>query len=443
MGALQLNKMRRDTDSTVFLDYGTRGLTLNTNGLNTAILRPQYIPGLTDEEGAFLEAVRRPIGTQPIRQLIDPAESVAIVIPDITRALPGDRLYPWILRELGHLPKDQITFIVGTGTHRANTPEEIAIMAGADVAREYRFVNHDARDPSTLQYAGRSPYGYDIHFNAHYVQADRRILVGFVEPHFMAGFSGGFKAVFPGIADLDSILHYHNFSHIAHPNSTWGILENNPTQGQVRAGGQLLPVDFLINVTLNTNRAITGYFCGDVVRAHAAASRFSHEIAMAGVDAPYPIVVTTNSGYPLDLNLYQSVKGMTAAHAITQPGGLIIAATRCNNGFPDHGAFKDQLVHGASPDQAWEEIRGRSHCEPDQWQTQKLLQILRSCRIQLYSDLNPELVRRAHLEPISDVRTAIDRELAQLNDPAAPIAILPEGPLTIPYVRNVDAKAKD
>ena len=428
-------QMHRDTDSSVFLDYGTHGLTLDTDGLYATILRPEFIAGLPDEQAAFVDAVRRPIGTRPLRQLIAPNETVAIAIPDITRALPGDRLYPWILKELDHVPNEQITFVLGTGTHRANTPDEIASMAGADIARQYRFVNHDARDPSTMRYVGRSPYGYDVHYNAHYAEADRRILVGFVEPHFMAGFSGGYKAAFPGVADLDSILHYHNFDHIAHPKSTWGILDDNPTQGQVRAAGQLLPVDFLVNVTLNSDRAITGYFCGNVLEAHTAASEFSREIAMVGVDAPYPIVVTTNSGYPLDLNLYQSVKGMTAAYAITQPGGLIITAARCNNGFPDHGAFKRQLLKGTSPSQAWDSIKARSHCEPDQWQTQKLLQILRSCRIQLLSDLDPQLVQKAHLTPITDVRTAIDQELSRLGDPHTPVAILPEGPLTIPYVR--------
>ena len=426
--------MPRDTTASVFLDYGKHGLALNIEGLNATILRPQFVPGLPDEHQAFLDAVRRPIAAPPLRELISATETVAIVIPDITRALPGDRLYPWILQELGHVPKDQITFVVGTGTHRANTADEIAAMAGSEVAHNYRFVNHDARDPTTLQFAGRSPYGYDVYFNADFVQADRRILVGFVEPHFMAGFSGGYKAVFPGIADLEAILHYHSFSHIAHPKSTWGILEGNPTQGQVQAGGRLLPVDFLINITLNTDRSITGYFCGDVERAHTLACRFSRDLAMAKVDAPFPIVVTTNSGYPLDLNLYQTVKGMTAAHAITRPGGLIVTAARCNDGFPDHGAFKHQLLQGPAPNQAWDTLRLRSHCEPDQWQTQKLLQIQRMCRVQLYSDLDPELVKHAHIDPITDVRAAIDCELSHLGHQAAPVAILPEGPLTIPYV---------
>ena len=426
--------MLHDSPTAVRLDYGTDGLTLDVAGLNAKVLRPEYLPGLADEYAAFKASVRQPIGTPALRQLVKPDETVAIAIPDITRALPGERLYPWLLNELDHVPRENITFVVGTGTHRANTPDELARMAGPEVAGSYRFVNHDARDPDSMLLAGRSPFGYDVYFNAHYVRANRRILVGFVEPHFMAGFSGGYKAAFPGVADLQSILHYHNFSQIAHPSSTWGILEGNPTQDQVRAGGQLLPVDFLVNVTLNTDRAITGCFCGDVMEAHLAACQFSREIAMVRVEQPFSIVVTTNSGYPLDLNLYQTVKGMTAAHAIAQPGGLIITAARCNDGFPDHGAFKEQLLRWPSPEHAWQAIRGRRHCEPDQWQTQKLLQIQRTCRIQLFSDLDPALVKQAHMEPIADVRASIDRELARVGDFDTPVAILPEGPLTIPYV---------
>ncbi len=175
-------------------------------------------------------------------------------------------------------------------------------------------------------------------------------------------------------------------SHSTVRRSTWGILEGNPTQKHIRAGGALLEPDFLVNITLNNHRAITGFFCGKVVEAHDRGCTFSCKTAMAGVDALFPIVVTTNSGYPLDQNLYQSVKGMTAAAAITEPGGLIICAARCNDGFPEHGAFKEQLFQYTSPHAA---LNKMSECRRaiDEWQTQKLLQICSSKRVQLYSDL--------------------------------------------------------
>lgn len=421
-------------EQSVHLHYGTDGLWLDTTGLHATVLRPTFIDGLADEKAAFFDAVRAPYASASLKDLIAPHETLAVAIPDITRALPSDRLLPWLFEELSFLPRENVSILIGTGTHRGNTRDELIGMVGKAIVDNYRIVNHNGRDYTTMRKAGVSEFGYDVYLNAHYVAADRRILIGFIEPHFMAGFSGGYKAVFPGLANLEAILHYHGFDNIAHPRSTWGVLENNPTQAHVRAGGALLPVDFLINVTLNNEHAITRYFCGDVMAAHEAGCRFSKDTAMVGVDEAFPIVVTTNSGYPLDLNLYQTVKGMAAAHTITRPGGLIIAAGRCNNGFPDHGAFKEQLYRYASPEVALRAIGKPGFAEPDQWQTQKLIQILLDSRVQLYSELDPDAVRRAYIEPISDIRAAIDAERARLGEPDVPIAILPEGPMTIPYV---------
>ncbi len=421
------------SSTSVLLQYGRQGLGLDTQGLNATILRPRYTSGLRDEHAGLVRAVRQPYASRPLKDLIRPGETVAIVIPDITRALPTHRLLPWLFGELRHIPPQDYTIIVGTGTHRANTEAELIRMVGRDVVRSVRIINHDARDRSTMVRAGRSPFGYDVYLNAAYVQADRRILLGFIEPHFMAGFSGGYKAVFPGIADMDAILCYHGYDTIAHPQSTWGILEDNPTQAQVRAGGALVPADFLINVTLNDDQAITGFFCGAVMEAHLAGCAYSKQCAMAQVDAPFPLVVTTNSGYPLDLNLYQSVKGICAAAAITLPGGLIVAAAECGHGFPDHGAFKRQLFRYSSPAAGGRAIR-HSAAEADQWQSQKLFQVLERCRVQLFSTLPPEAVRRAHLEPVRDVREAIDREFRRLGNRDGRVAIMPEGPLTIPFL---------
>ncbi len=425
--------MAQDNHS-VLLQYGRKGLPLDVRGLNATVLSPRYTPGLNDEHTAFIEAVRKPRGVPALRDTIQSGETVSVVIPDITRALPSDRLLPWLFDELSHVPRSDISIIVGTGTHRANTKEELCHMVGTHVVETVRTINHDARNRSSMTLVGRSSFGYDVYFNTAYVRADRRILMGFIEPHFMAGFSGGYKAVFPGITGMEAILKYHGYENIAHPRSTWGLLEGNPTQAHIRAGGSLLPVDFLINVTLNRDQAITAFFCGEVIQAHEAGCSYSKQCAMAHVDVPFPIVVTTNSGYPLDLNLYQSVKGMCAAAAVTARDGLIVTAARCNHGFPDHGAFKHQLFRFDSPAVGRKAISQPGFAEADQWQSQKLFQVLESCRIQLYSELEPRAVRRAHLEPVSCVREAIDKELRCMGDPHARIAILPEGPLTIPYL---------
>ncbi|MFN8001636.1 MAG: lactate racemase domain-containing protein [Acidobacteriota bacterium] len=206
--------------------------------------------------------------------MINASDRVAVVIPDITRPLPNDRLLPWLFAELAHVPTENFVIINGTGSHRVNTPEELAGMVGAAVFGKYKIVNHNSHDPETLKFAGKTPDGRSVYYNREYVEADKRIVLGFIEPHFMAGFSGGYKGIFPAVADIDAIMHYHRAEVIGSPRSTWGVLEGNPTQEQIRANGSLLPVDFCLNVTLNRKREITNFFCGEVLAAHEQGCAF-------------------------------------------------------------------------------------------------------------------------------------------------------------------------
>lgn len=417
----------------VHLQYGQTGLELDLTGINATILQPRFQPGLADEASAFTAAVRSPINTRPLREIVRSTDRVAVVIPDGTRPLPSDRLLPWLFAELGHVPRENFTILIGTGSHRANTPAELDNMLGPAIARTYRVVNHNAHDPSGLAYAGQSPMGYPIHFAKDYAEADRRIIMGFIEPHFMAGFSGGYKAVMPGIASIDAIMHYHGAPVIGDPNSTWGELENNPTQRHVRAGGSLLPIDFCINVTLNASKQITRYFCGETLAAHRAGCAFSKSTAMAACAHAFPIVVTTNSGYPLDQNLYQTVKGMCAAARIITDQGLILAAARCNDGFPEHGNFRTLLYESKSPTELFNRIMSPGFSIFDQWQVQLMAMVQMKARVGVFCEMPAEELRRAHLLPVTDLRVAIDAELNRIGRDA-PVAILPEGPLTIPYL---------
>jgi nickel-dependent lactate racemase len=419
--------------SSVVLRYGQDDLALDLTGLDATVLRPRHGAGLPDEAAAFRAAVRAPLGTRPLREIIAAHERVAIVIPDGTRPLPSDRLLPWVFSELAHVPADNFTIVVGTGSHRANTPEELDRMLGPAVARRYRVVNHDAHDPATLTRVGRSRFGYDVTFNRETVAADRRIIMGFIEPHFMAGFSGGYKALFPGVLGIDAIMHYHGARVIGDPLSTWGQLEGNPTQERVREGGAMLPVDFCINVTLDNARGITRFFCGETLAAHDAGCAFVKATAMTACTEPYPIVVTTNSGYPLDQNLYQSVKGMSAAARIVQPGGLILCAARCNDGFPEHGNFRQLLGSHRSPAELLATIERPGFATFDQWQAQLLALICLKTRVGLFSELPADQVRQAFLEPVADLPATLRNELKRLG-PNARVAVLPEGPLTIPYL---------
>ena len=296
----------------IHLHYGKDGLNLEVDAPNVTVIEPKFMDGLTDELAAFQDAVRNPIDCQPLREQIKATDMVAVVIPDITRPMPTERILPWVFAELSHVPAKNFVIINGTGSHRVNTLDELAAICGADVVKKYTIVNHNSLDPHTLKQAGIGEDGQPVFYNKEYCEADKRIVMGFIEPHFMAGFSGGYKGIFPALADIKSIMRYHDASTIGHPQSTWGVLEGNPTQAKIRHNGSLLNVDFCINVTQNRSRQITRFFCGHPLPAHLAGCAFSKETVMIPCDNPFPVVVTTNAGYPLDQNLYQAVKGMSA-----------------------------------------------------------------------------------------------------------------------------------
>lgn len=306
-------------------------------------------------------------------------------------------------------------------------------MVGSEIYENYRVVNHNAHEPEGLTHVGKSSFGYEVYQNSEYVNADKRILAGFIEPHFMAGYSGGYKAAFPGVTDIDAIMQYHSAMVVGDPLSSWGNLENNPTQEHVRAGGKLLGADFLVNVTLNKDRAITRFFCGDVIEAHEAGCAYVKESAMIGCDKPFPIVITSNNGYPLDQNLYQSVKGMSAAAQIVEEGGLILVAAECSDGFPEHGNYRKLLFDYASPAALLDAIRQPGFSVFDQWQVQLQALICQKARVGILSKLEPSEVRKGHLTPVESLQEALETELDRVGSNAT-VAILPEGPVTVPYL---------
>jgi lactate racemase len=419
----------------VQLQYGCGLMEVNVPADEVLVLEPAFVAGLPDEEAAFRSAVRAPIESRPLRELAGANDRLALVVPDVTRPLVTDRLLGWTLGELDHVPAKLITIIIGTGSHRVNTRAELAAMLGAGIQERYRIVNHTAHDPSTMAQAGKSPDGHRILLNREYVEADRRIVLGFIEPHFMAGFSGGYKGIFPALADIDSIMHYHRAAVIGDPRSTWGQLEGNPTQDQVRANGSLLPVDFCVNVTQNRERRITGLFCGEVLAAHRQGCAFARATAMVACDRRFPIVVTTNGGYPLDQNLYQAVKGMSAAAQVAGQGGMILAAAECRDGFPAHGNFRKLLWEHDSPAAILETILAPGFSLYDQWEAQLLARICLQARVGLFSTIPPQEVRRAHLLPVANIEAELQSELCRIGKDA-PVAVLPEGPMTIPYLKR-------
>ncbi len=403
---------------------------------HAVIITPQELPGLQDEHAAFLDAVRNPIGATPLRDLAQPTSTVAIVIADITRPSPSERLVPWIMQELSHVPRENVVIINGTGSHRANTRDELIQMLGADVVETVRIVNHNAFDDTTLSRVGETSYGGEIWFNNDYLNADVRIVTGFIEPHFFAGFSGGPKGICPGIAGIKTIMHLHNAAMIGHPLSTWAQLEGNPVQGEIREAVAMEPPHFMVNVAINTKRQITRLWAGHYIQAHEVGCRFVADHATRSVDEPFDIVITTNSGYPLDQNLYQTVKGMSAAARIVRPGGAIVAVSECSDGLPSHGNFRELLKMRPTPQDLLAMIEDPSFALYDQWQAQTQAIIQCKADVYLYSTLDPQVVRDAMITPVDNVEDAI-RALLKRYGPDARIAVLPEGPQTVPFVGEV------
>lgn len=398
------------------------------------VIRPAYGTGLPDAGTQFREACRNPIGCVPLREVVSPGDRVVIVTSDGTRPVPNRVLIPWILEELP-VPVDSVTVLLGNGTHRANTDAEIVEMFGEDVAGRVAICNHDGYDPKRNAWVGKTAGGTDVFLDRGYLEADKRIVVGFIEPHFFAGFSGGAKGVVPGVAGVETVLGLHRAELIADPRSTWGVLVGNPIQAEIAEAVGFCPPDFMVNVTLNADKEMTGIYAGDYRKAHRQGCAAVKALSMAPVAEAFPVVVTSNSGYPLDQNLYQTVKGISAAARVVADGGAILVASECSDGVPDHGNFAQIMRTGCSPGDVLRAIYDLERPVLDQWQAQILAGILEQVEVAVYSRMEWAEVRDCKLEVAEDLDGAL-RERIEAVGKGARVAVLPDGPLTIPYVEG-------
>lgn len=421
----------------VQLAYGRSGLAVDLPDDRTTVVQPTYVPGLPDPQSAIRNAVRNPLGGGPsLRRLVRDGQTVAISVCDGTRPMPSKVLLPVLMRELAHVRPDDITILVATGTHRANTSDELDEMLGVDIKSKYPVVNHDAFDTRTLEHVAESSEGIPIWLNRQWVAADVRITTGFVEPHFFAGFSGGPKMVAPGLAGFDTIMRLHSAERIAHPMAAWGITFGNPVHDAIREVASTTGVDFSVDVTINRDGAITSVYAGDLFRVHAAACRSAKNTAMQRVEGRFDVVVTTNSGYPLDQNLYQAVKGMSAAAQVVEDGGTIVCAAECSDGIPEHGQYQKLLTMRGSPEELLQMITAPGHAVHDQWQVQLQAQIQMRAHVCLKSEyLTREQVMQAHLTPVESIEDAVADALRSSRE-GGRVCVLPEGPQTIPYVEE-------
>jgi nickel-dependent lactate racemase len=417
------------------LAYGRQGLDVTLPD-NTDVIRPGFVAGLADERRALLQALRAPIDSPPLRDLVHPGDSVVLVHTDITRATPNDRILPVVLGELesAGLRPANITLLNGLGTHRPQTKAELRAMLGDKVVERYACRQHDCNDDQNLIPLGETARGHPVRVNRQYLEADVRLLTGFIEPHFFAGFSGGPKAVLPSLAGRESVFTNHGLRMIGHPNARWGVTEGNPIWEEMREVALRTHPTFLLNVALNNQREITGVFAGEMMAAHSMGCRFVRERAMVQVEAPYDIVITTNSGYPLDQNLYQSVKGMKAAEQIVVDQGVIVVAAACEDGLPEHGQYASLLAEAGSPEKVLALISQEGFHAQDQWQVQIQAQIQQRAQVFVYSDgLSDEQIQRALLTPCRDIEATV-AEMVKKYGAQARICVLPEGPQTIPYL---------
>ncbi len=420
----------------VHLAYGRHGLNVELPS-DCDVVTSRFVPGLEDDVTAIRAALRRPIDSAPLTELVRPGQSVAIVHSDITRATPNDRILPVVLAELeeaGIRSKD-IRLINALGTHRLQTDAELRTMLGGAIVDRYCCLQHDAFDDANLVKLGTTRLGHPVRINRQYLEADIKILTGFIEPHFFAGFSGGPKGVLPALAGAESVMSNHGTSMIADARAAWGVTEGNPIWEEMREVALMTKPTFLLNVTLNVKREITGIFAGELRAAHRAGCAFVRDQAMVAVDEPYDVVVTTNSGYPLDQNLYQCVKGMSAARQIVRKGGAIVIAGACQDGVPNHGRYAELLNRGGSPQGVLDLLAQPGFAAQDQWQVQIQALIQQHADVYVYSDgLTDHQIEGALFRPCRNIGATV----TMLRDQGTGlrVCVLPEGPQTVAYLRN-------
>ncbi len=424
----------------VRLAYGEDDLYIEVDRRRATIVEPVYRAAVADPRAALRSALREPVAGPPLRERVKRGQTVAISACDGTRPQPRELMIPVLLEELdGIVRLEDVVILVATGTHRGNSEAELRRMFGDEVADAVRIVNHDARDRDRLVWLGRHGHDVPVWLNREWVEADVRITTGFVEPHFFAGFSGGPKLVAPGLAALETVLVLHNAARIGHPYATWGVTIGNPVHDDVRAIAAATGVSFALDVVLNRDKQIVAAYGGALLPMHSAACSHAKALAMRPVREPFDVVVTTNSGYPLDQNLYQSVKGMSAAFQVVRPGGTIVCAAECRDGFPDHGSYRAVLASAPSPKALLAEIEARPHTLADQWQVQIQARIQAGSRVVMHtSHLSDAELATAHLEQTSDITATVAEALAAAG-PGSRVCVLPEGPQTIPYLEPATA----
>lgn len=425
------------------LDFGRDGLELRVPAeARLSVLEPRKGVPLEDPATAIGGALAQPIGTAPLSELARGRQRVAIVVSDITRPVPNAVILPEILHclEASGVDRDAIEIIVATGLHRANLGSELDELVGPMIARTYRIRNHVARDQSQHTYRGRTALGTEVWVDNGFLAADLRIITGLIEPHLMAGYSGGRKAVVPGLAGVETMKSLHGAAmlegHIGP-----GILEGNALHHELLDIVRSIGVDFMLDVTLDRDRRITGVFAGELDAAHRAGVTFLEPHVHAQLDAPADIVVASAGGYPLDATFYQAIKGLAATMNIVRAGGTVVLACELSEGLgSDDFVALLRTLHDERD--LMRRISADGFFQIDQWMVQHLCQVLNRARVVVCtpSDTLRALdgLPLAHAVDINEcIRGAWEER------PDAHIAVLPQGPYTLATVRGQKNPLRD
>jgi len=393
------------------------------------VLRPSAATdgGERDERRIILDALASPIASPRLRELARGKKRVVVVTGDHTRPVPSALTLPAMLDEIREgSPEAEITVLIGVGSHRATTREEMEAKFGAAFVRSERVVNHDPHDASGLVSLGKLPSGGELVVNRLAAEADLLAADGFIEPHQFAGFSGGRKSILPGVAGYATVLASHNAEFTVHPLARPGSLDGNPFHEDMLYAARAANLAFILNVTLSQDKRVEAAFAGDMEAAHLKGC--SHALARCGVNAaPAPVVITSNGGYPLDQNIYQSTKSIMTADLTCERGGVIVAVNECRDG---HGAegFYESFRRAASPDALLAEIeaRGRERTLPDQWVTQLTAGILCRRTVVFVTSAPRELVENFGMAYAPTLEDGLALADSLTGERGAPITVLPD-----------------
>lgn len=416
--------------------YGRKGLTVDLpEAVRAHVIRKHPMPLLPDPSGAVRRALETPVGCPSLQELAQGKRSACILICDITRPVPNGLILPPLVESLTQagIARKNILILVATGLHRPNEGEELAEIVGSpEIFRTVRIENHFARDREAHVDLGRTSAGIPIMIDRRFAEADLKIVTGLVEPHFMAGYSGGRKVVSPGVAYQDTILMFHRAKILEHCKAANCVIEGNPLHNEqveiVRAIGGVVAV----NVVIDEERRLGFVNFGEVEASHDRAVEFMRKYAEIRIPRRFKTIITTSAGYPLDKTYYQTVKGMVGVMDILEPGGTIIIASECSEGMgsPEF-AEAQRLLCQVGPERFMNMLEGRDKALIDEWETEMLLKPLRVGHIQLYSTGLSESERKhVFVETVPSVEAAVAASIETQGD--AEVAVVPEGPYVIP-----------